>query len=295
MRALWFQDYGDPSKLAVVERPEPRPDDATAIVRIVAASVNPSDVKNIAGLMEGTVLPRVPGRDFSGVVEHGPKEWIGAEVWGTGGDIGFSRDGTHAERIAIPVAALQRKPRNLEHEAASAVGLTFVTAWLGAVTYAAARAGETVVVVGASGGVGGAVIQIVKTLGCRVIGVDRSSPLTGSGALVNEFVKSEGDFVAEIKRLTGGRGAQVVFDAVGGVMFEPSLRSIAHRGQLVEISATGKRRVEFDLPEFFHNEGRNPWRRHSQARRRRLGEAPGQSRPRVRKWAVSSPRHRRDP
>ena len=257
MRALQFREYGDPSKLSLVELPDPRADATRAIVRIVAASVNPSDVKNVAGQMEGSVLPRVPGRDFAGVVEDGPSAWIGAEVWGTGGEIGFSADGTHAERIAWPVSALVRKPRNLAAASASAVGVTFVIAWLGAVTYADARAGETIAVVGAGGGVGGAVIQIAKARGCRVIGVDRAPPPPESpaAALIDAFVGTN-DFATEVRRLTGGRGAEVVFDTVGGVMFEPSLAALSHRGRLVEISGTGKRRVEFDVVDFYHNEGR---------------------------------------
>jgi NADPH:quinone reductase len=257
MRALRFEQFGDPSKLSLIELPDPRPDDSTAVVRIAAASVNPSDVKNVAGQMEGTVLPRVPGRDFSGVVESGPRDWIGAEVWGTGGEIGFSLDGTHAERIAFPVGALVRKPKNLSHETAAAVGVTFIIAWLGLIIYADARAGETVVVIGASGGVGGAAIQVAKARGCRVIGVDRGGrPPAPAGDSLDEFVSGDDDLVAGVMRATGGVGAAVVFDSVGGVMFEPAVRSLSHRGRLIEISATGKRRVEFDLIDFYHREGR---------------------------------------
>jgi NADPH2:quinone reductase len=255
LRGVQFHEYGDPSRLVLVELSEPRPNADTAVVRIVAASVNPSDVKNVAGHMEGTTLPRVPGRDFSGVVEAGPSEWIGAEVWGTGGELGFSVDGTHAERVAFPVSGLVRRPRNLGHEVTSAIGVTFLVAWLGVVTYANARAGETVVVVGAGGGVGGAVVQIAKARGCRVIGVDRGAPPPPpAGPLLDEFLDAEHDFSSHVRRLTGGAGAPVVFDAVGGVAFERSLQSVAHRGRLVEISATGKRRVDFDLVDFYHNQ-----------------------------------------
>src|SRR6266404_5296871 len=113
MRALQFFEFGDPSKLQLMNVPDPIGGEETAVVRIKAASVNPSDVKNVAGQMEHTVLPRVPGRDFSGVVEQGPAAWKGAEVWGTGGSIGFSEDGSHAELMAFPVKALVGKPRNL--------------------------------------------------------------------------------------------------------------------------------------------------------------------------------------
>ena len=102
MRAIRFEAFGDPSVLMAVEAPTPIADEKTAVVRIMAASINPSDVKNVAGAMSQTTFPRVPGRDFAGVVETGPSEWIGTEVWGTGGDTGFTRDGTHAELIAVP-------------------------------------------------------------------------------------------------------------------------------------------------------------------------------------------------
>jgi NADPH:quinone reductase-like Zn-dependent oxidoreductase len=253
VRALHFKEFGDPSKLEWVERPDPvASSKETAIVRVVAASVHPSDVKNVAHQMEGTTLPRIPGRDFSGVVEQGPSEWLGAEVWGTSGALGFSEDGSHAERVAFPVAGLVRKPRNLDHETTSAIGVNYLIAWLGLVSHAGARPGETVAVVGAGGGVGSAVVHIAKARGCRVIGVARERPPSPVADRLDEYVPSEGDFAAEIKRRTGG--ADVVFDTVGGVLFEASLRSLRRRGRLVVISATGKRRVEFDAIDFYHNE-----------------------------------------
>ena len=94
MRAVRFKRFGDPSVLEVAEAPPPAAYEETALVRVIAASINPSDVKNVAGAMKQTTLPRIPGRDYAGVVEAGPAEWIGAEVWGAGGDVGFTRDGT---------------------------------------------------------------------------------------------------------------------------------------------------------------------------------------------------------
>ena len=78
---------------------------------------------------------------------------IGVEVWGTGGDIGFTRDGTHAELLLAPLAGVRPKPRNLTFEEAAAAGVNFVTAWIGLVEIAGFREGETVLVTGASGGV----------------------------------------------------------------------------------------------------------------------------------------------
>jgi NADPH:quinone reductase len=176
MRALRFDRFGQPDVLRVAEVPDPVAGDGEAVVAVRAGSVNPSDLKNVAGAMEGTILPRVPGRDFAGVVVQGPADWIGAQVWGTGGDIGFTRDGSHAELLAVPAAALVRKPERLSFEEASAVGVNFVVGWLGAVETACLDRGETIAVFGVSGGVGGAVAQIARVRGARVIGIDRVRP-----------------------------------------------------------------------------------------------------------------------
>ncbi len=249
MKAIQFKSFGSPDVLEYVDLQMPACDVDSAIIQVKSASVNPSDVKNVSGHFDHTAPPRVPGRDFSGVVAEGPAEWLGAEVWGTGGDIGFTRDGTHAQFIKIPLSALVRKPTTLSHEQASAIGVNFVVAWLGTVEYAKLRKGETIAVIGASGGVGGAVTQIAKAIGCRVIGVDRSPPLSDSpaGRLIDEYLPLE-------EAGKAGRIADVVYDAVGGVVFETALSLVKRRGRVLEISATGKRRVEFDVIDFYHNE-----------------------------------------
>jgi NADPH2:quinone reductase len=254
MKAIQFAAFGAPAVLDYLDLPTPQADADNAVVQVKSASVNPSDVKNVSGHFDHTVPPRVPGRDFSGVVVQGPADWLGAEVWGTGGDIGFTRDGTHAEFIKIPLAALSRKPANLSHEQAAAIGVNFVVAWLGVVEYARLQPGETIAVIGAGGGVGGAVTQIAKARGCRVIGVDRHAPAAGSPAarLIDHSVPFDADTVEQVRALTGG--ADVVYDAVGGVAFEMALGLAKRRGRVLEISATGKRRVEFDVIDFYHNE-----------------------------------------
>jgi NADPH:quinone reductase-like Zn-dependent oxidoreductase len=254
MKAIQFKSFGNPEVLEYIDLPTPQADAGSAVVRIMAASVNPSDVKNVSGHFEHTVLPRTPGRDFSGVVVDGPPAWLGADVWGTGGDIGFTRDGTHAEFIRIPLAGLSRKPATLTHAEASAIGVNFVVAWLGTVEYAQLRAGETIAVIGAGGGVGGAVAQIAKARGARVIAVDRHplDPNTPAGRLTDDYVPFDEHVTERLRELTGG--ADVVYDTVGGVAFETALSLVKRRGRVLEISATGKRRVEFDLIDFYHNE-----------------------------------------
>lgn len=261
MRALQFDHFGEPNVLRLTELPDPVATDEQAVIAVKAGSVNPSDVKNVAGAFERTVLPRIPGRDFAGVVLDGPAEWVGASVWGTGGDLGFTRDGSHAELLAVPVEALVHKPERLSFAEASAVGVNFVVGWLGAVETAQLAKDETIVVFGVSGGVGGAVAQIAQARGAHVIGIDRVKPdaHTPAASIVEHFIpfgNSPRDIGAEVKRLTDGRGAEVGYDAVGGVTTPAALASLAHRGRLVVISAVGTRTVEIDLVEFYHNETR---------------------------------------
>lgn len=92
MRAVVIREFGDPEKAYLLDVPDPRPAVGEALVKVLAAGINPSDLKNIEGSMAATTLPRIPGRDFAGVVTKGPRELEGRIVWGTGGDIGFTRD-----------------------------------------------------------------------------------------------------------------------------------------------------------------------------------------------------------
>jgi NADPH:quinone reductase len=259
MRALQFSEFGPVSNLRLIELADPKADSGTAIVKVAAASISPSDVKNVQGKMEHTTLPRVPGRDYAGTVVQGPSEWIGAEVWGTGGEIGYSIDGSHAELIAVPIASLRRKPRALSLHQAAAIGVTYLAAWLGLIEYAQIAAGETLLVIGANGGVGGAAAQIGKWRGARVIGVDQH-PLApdapAAGALDEFFVPGSEALESIVRGATKGNGAAVIFDSVGGPMFEPALKALSHRGRLLEIASAGDRRVSFDLVDFYHNESR---------------------------------------
>ena len=255
MRAIRFTAFGDPSVLELADLAGPALSESTALVRVMAASINPSDVKNVAGAMKQTTLPRTPGRDFAGVVEVGPAEWIGAAVWGTGGDTGFTRDGTHAEMIAVPVASLRRKPDTLSFDQAASVGVNYMAAWCG-LEAAGLKAGEMVLLIGAGGGVGGAAAQIARRLGARVIGADRRAPHPDAPihGIAEKLILGAEDLPAEVRATTGGQGADVVFDLVGGIMFRNAVNSLALRGRLVEIAATGQREVSFDLADFYHNE-----------------------------------------
>jgi len=259
LRALRFHEFGGFDRLRVEDIPDPTPKEGEVVVRVRGASLNPSDAKNVLGVMEGTTLPRTPGRDFAGVVVAGPPEMIGVEVWGTGGDTGFTRDGSHAELLAAPLAGVRPKPKNLSFEDAAAAGVNFVTAWIGLVEIAGFREGETVLATGAAGGVGSAVTQIAKWKGGRTIGVDRTpmSPERQKEYGVDRALAADADqgykgMVDGAIQFTEGKGVNVVYDCVGGPLFEPSLRTLGHLGRQVNITSAGGRRVCFDLVDFYH-------------------------------------------
>lgn len=254
MLALRIINFGTPEQLLLENIDRPSADGEHAVVEVRAAPINPSDVKNAAGLMGQTSLPRTPGRDFAGVVVDGPATWLGQEVWGSGGQFGYTQDGSHAEYLRVPLDALALKPATLDFVGAASVGVPFTIAWLGLVDYARASAGETVLVIGASGSVGQAVCQLARWRGCRVIAALREAPSAAQAAAFDDWTLSDHDLPRHVRELTDGRGADVVYDAVGGVLFAAALQCVAHRGRLVEISATGASEVSFNLRDFYHNE-----------------------------------------
>src|SRR5438132_6978397 len=141
------------------------------LIEVKAAAVNPSDVKAATGLMPYAVFPRTPGRDYAGVVVDGPADWIGREVFGSSGDLGIRRDGTHATHLVIETEAVVDKPRSISWEEAAGIGVPFVTAMEGLRRAGMPKSGETVLVMGVNGKVGQAVRQIATCPGARVSGV----------------------------------------------------------------------------------------------------------------------------
>ena len=257
--ALRFHRFGGPEVLALEDLPIAPPAAGEALVAVHAASINPSDAKNVAGRMRQTTPPRTPGRDFAGTVVAGPAEWPGAEVWGTGGDLGFTKDGSHAQLLRLPLAALARKPANLSFAQAGAVGVNYVTAAIG-LDYAALQPGETVLVLGASGGVGGAACAIARQRGATVIAAQRGRPQPEQPAaqtahrFIDLNVISPGEAVSAF---TGGRGVDVVFDCVGNIPLTSSaMGGLAMRGRVVVIAGTPGEKLGLELIPFYRKEAR---------------------------------------
>ena len=244
-QALRFEKFGNPDVLELQEAPVTEPGEGEVLVKVAAASVNPSDVKNVAGALKAT-LPRTPGRDFAGIVVS-PGEWTGLEVWGAGYEFGVKRDGSHAEYLHVPVAGLAPKPNNLSMSQAAACGVPFLAAWMGLVDTAQLRSGQRVLITGVHGAVGQAAVQIARWRGCEVIGADRSDPVNDS-----PYVRtSDSNWPDRVREWSKG-GVDVVLDAVGGVLFESCLHCLRQGGQQIAIASTGDPHVSFHLPDFFH-------------------------------------------
>jgi len=252
MKALRFAEFGPPSVLRIQELAIPEPGEGEALVHVKAAAINPSDIGNVAGRFKTTTLPRTPGRDFAGTVAAGNR-YKGEEVWGSSSALGIVRDGSHAEYVVVPAETLSRKPQTLSMAQAAMIGVPYITAWASVISAAQIQAGETLLIVGAAGAVGQAATQIANWKQARVIAADTSSdPIPGTDAVVN--TKTE-DLRERVFELTAGKGADVVFDTVGGPMFEPALRSLRAGGRQVAISSRDPR-VSFDLRDFYHNSSR---------------------------------------
>jgi NADPH:quinone reductase-like Zn-dependent oxidoreductase len=236
----------------LTEMAPPEPGPGQALVRVGAAGVNPSDVKAALGLMPQAVFPRTPGRDYAGTVVAGPTAWMGREVWGSGGDIGITRDGSHAGWLLLPVAALREKPARLSMAEAGSVGVPFVTAVEGFRRAGLAQRGQVVAVMGANGKVGQAAVQLAAQAGAQVIAVHRQDgPHIGYACKAVHTVngKTE-DVAARIRELSNGRGADIVFNTVGSPYFEAANKAMA-KGATQIFIATVEKPVPFDIFAFY--------------------------------------------
>lgn len=222
------------------------------LVKIAAAAVNPSDVKAAIGMMPYAVFPRTPGRDYAGLVIDGPAEWIGREVFGSSGDLGIRRDGTHASHLVVEADALVEKPAHISAVEAAGIGVPFVTAMEGYRRAGLPKAGDVVLVMGLNGKVGQAATQIATWLGARVIGVVRKEEAyAGHASGAVEVVNAAaGDVATEVHQLTDGHGADIVFNTVGDPFFQEAHKSLAIMGRQILISAVDKI-VQFNVFEFY--------------------------------------------
>lgn len=206
---------------------------------------------NSKGSFSFTTFPRVPGRDFSGLIAEGPPSLIGKEVYGTSGNKqAFTIDGAQAEYILAPEHAVARKPKGLSFVQAACLGVPFTTAAT-ALKRSGAKKGDVVLVLGANGAVGSAVVQLARGKGCKVLEGSRQE-----NADVNTSKDPE---MNAVDSLTEGKGVNVVIDTVGQPgLTQAAIAKLARGGTLTFIAApkAGSQELAFNMMDFYRAERR---------------------------------------
>jgi NADPH2:quinone reductase len=241
MRAIVVDRWQEPKELVARELPNPTPRAGEVVLEVEAAGCNFFDILLVQGKYQmKPAFPFVPGAEVAGVVrELGPGVQgvkLGARVFA-----GLAL-GAFAERVALPASALHAMPDAMSFPEGAAFPVVYPTSYAALVYRANLRAGETLLVHAAAGGVGIAAVQIGKALGARVIatagGAEKLGVARRAGA--DEAIDySRGDWVESVKRLTNGRGADVIYDPVGGEIFDGSMKCIAWNGRLLVIGFAG--------------------------------------------------------
>lgn len=280
MKAVRIHEFGTAGILRFEDAPIPIIGPNDVLLNLKAAALNHLDLWVRSGARERNIpLPHIPGSDGAGVIAE-----VGAAVdWLNKGDrvlispglscghcemcfdgrdnlcrsyrvLGVKEDGTYAEYVKLPAVNVLPIPRGMDFHEAAAVPLVFLTAWHMLMTLAKIRPGETVLVQAAGSGVGSAAIQIAKLVEAHVIATAGSEEkLKHATALGADDVINyrEKDFVEEVKRLTAKRGVDIVFESVGGSVFEKSITTIAKGGRLVTCGATTEYMANVDIRYIF--------------------------------------------
>jgi NADPH:quinone reductase-like Zn-dependent oxidoreductase len=283
MKAIYFDRHGGPEVLTLGDRPDPATGPGMVKIAVRAASLNHIDIFLRRGLPGITIpLPHIPGCDAAGVVAEvgegvthvrpgdrvlmNPSISCGRCEFCARGDvtmcvtyklIGEHTDGTCCEQFVMPADNAIPFPETMSFEEAASIPLVFVTAWRMLITRGRLRAGEDVLIMGASAGVGIACIQIAKVAGARVFAAASSEEKLelcrslGADVLIN-YEKE--DVAKRVRQETGRRGADVVVDYVGKATWTRSLQSLSRGGRLVTCGATTGYNPEEDLRHIFYRQ-----------------------------------------
>jgi NADPH:quinone reductase len=256
MKAIRVEQFGEPEVMKLIELPQPQPEAGQVLVRIHAAGVNPVETYIRAGTYpRKPALPFTPGNDGAGVIEQvGPpspgsgvtspdvKLRAGDRVYTAG-----SISGTYAEYALCNAAQVHPLPANVSFAQGAAVGTPYATAYRGLFQRAQAKPCETVLIHGASGGVGTAAVQLARAHGLRVLGTagtDRGRELVRDQGAHDVFDHRAPDYLAQILDATSARGIDVVLEMLANVNLGKDLTILAPRGRIVVIGNRG--RVEID-------------------------------------------------
>ncbi len=261
MRQIWITKAGAPDVLKVKEAPDPEPRAGELRVRVEASGVNFADIMGRMGLYPDLPpIPVVPGYEVSGRVDAvGPgvdSSWLGRDVFT------LTRFGGYADVVCVPEKQVYVRPETMSAEQGAAFPLNYFTAWQLVVVMGGLKAGETMLVHSAGGGVGIAATQIAKHIGATVIGtasVAKHAELRRLGVdhLIDYRTQ---DFEARTRAITSGRGVELILDAVGGDSFKKGYRLLSPTGRLgmfgLSSAATGKER---SLSSMLRTMASTPW------------------------------------
>lgn len=237
MKAILCQKHGPPSDLVYKEIPSPKPGPKDVLVSVKACSVNFPDTLIIQGKYQfKPALPFSPGSDVAGVIKE-----VGAEVKGfkVGDEVfGFVAHGGFAEEVVMQYRQVFPKLPNMDYPIAASFMMAYGTSYYALKDRAKLQEGETLVVLGASGGVGLAAVELGKKMGAKVIAcasTDEKLELCKSYGADHVINYSKEDLKTRIKELTEGKGANVVYDPVGGDYSEAALRATAWEGRYLVV------------------------------------------------------------
>jgi NADPH2:quinone reductase len=249
MRALVCPEYGPPSSLVLEERPAPRPGKGEVRVEIRAAGINFPDLLSIAGQYQvKTPLPFIPGHEAAGIImELGE----GAHRYSVGDRVIITTDGgAFAEQCAVTESSCMPLPAELCFEQGAGFTVTYGTACHALVQCARIQPGETILVLGAAGGVGIAAVELAKAFGARVIaaaGSDAKLDFARSAGADEAINYSRESLKDRIREITGGNGIDVVYDPVGGELATQAYRALAWHGRYLVIGFASGNIPQFPL------------------------------------------------
>ena len=233
MKAVRVHETGGPEKLTLEDLPVPSPGSGQALVKIHAIGVNFIDIYYRTGLYKSP-LPFIPGQEAAGVVESVSGDDAGIKP---GDRVAYAGTlGAYAEYALIQCSNLVKLPDDVSYESAAAVMLQGMTAHYLTFSTFPLRKGETVLLHAAAGGVGLLLTQIAKKIGAKVIGTvstEEKAALAREAGTDHVILYSKQDFEQEVKKITEGRGVDVVFDSVGRTTFEKGLNCLRRRGMMV--------------------------------------------------------------
>lgn len=233
MRAFQLHDYSGPDQLALAEIDPPKPTDDEVLLQTRAIGINYPDLLITKGQYQNKpTLPFVPGCEVAGTVISAPE----GSGWKPGDRAAaFIWQGGFAEQVAAPLNSIVHVPESVDLEFAAAMLVNYHTVHFALSRRGAVKAGETVLVLGAAGGIGTAAVQVAAGLGARVIAgvADSDQAHTAAAAGAPETVVLNKGFATAVRELTGGAGVDVVLDPLGHWLFEEAIRALAPEGRLL--------------------------------------------------------------